>query len=256
MNIAVALRLMPNLGDELEIDDDGTDIDREIVDMVINEFDDQALEEAVLIKEASGATVTALALQGDGAEQALRVAYARGADRVVLVDAGEIDPYDTRTTARALAAAVRELGCDLVLTGVQTPYDVFGQAAPYLAAALGWPQASVVVGTTVADGTVRVVQEYAGGRQAILGLTLPAVVGVQSASSPPRYVSMARLRQAMSEASAETVSVSVPAPSARSRIVGLAQPEATAGATMIEGDAAEVAEKIAALLRDQGALMP
>jgi electron transfer flavoprotein beta subunit len=255
MNITVALRLMPNLGDELEIDDDGTDIDREIVDMVINEFDDQALEEAVLIKEASGATVTAIALAGDGADQALRVAYARGADRVVLVDAGEIDPYDTRTATRALAQAVRELGPDLVLTGVQTPFDVFGQAAPYLAADLGWPQASVVVGTTVADGAVRVVQEYAGGRQAVLGLTLPAVVGVQSASSPPRYVSMARLRQAMSEASAETLSVSVPAPAGRSRIVGLARPEATAGATMIEGDAAEVAEKIAALLRDQGALM-
>ena len=62
MNIAVAVRLMPNVGDELEIDDDGKDIDREVVDMVINDFDDQALEEAVLLKEATGATVTAVGL--------------------------------------------------------------------------------------------------------------------------------------------------------------------------------------------------
>ncbi|HEX6621882.1 MAG TPA: hypothetical protein VF024_19620, partial [Solirubrobacteraceae bacterium] len=190
MNIAVAVRLMPKAGDELEVDPSGTDIDRELVDMVIAEFDDQALEEAVLIKEATGATVTAVALQAEGAEQALRVAYARGADRVVLVDAGEVDAYDSRTAALAFAEAFRALSPDLVLIGVQTPSDVFGQTAPALAVALGWPQASVVVGVTVADGAARVTQEYAGGRLAVLGLQLPAVVGVQSASSPPRYVSM------------------------------------------------------------------
>ena len=205
MNIAVAVRLMPKAGDELEVDPSGTDIDRELVDMVISEFDDQALEEAVLIKEATGATVTAVALQAEGAEQALRVAYARGADRVVVVEAGEIDPYDSRAAALAFAEAFRALAPDLVLIGVQTPYDVFGQTAPALAVALGWPQASVVVGVTVADGTARVTQEYAGGRLAVLGLELPAVVGVQSASSPPRYVSMGRLRQAMTEATTETL---------------------------------------------------
>jgi electron transfer flavoprotein beta subunit len=255
MNIAVVLRLMPSLGDELEVDDNGVDIDREIVDLVINEFDEQALEEAVLIKEATGATVAALAIAGEGADQALRVAYARGADRVVLVDAGACDPYDARTASEAFAQAVRELASDLVLTGVQTPYDVFGQTAPYLAAQLGWPQASVVVGMTVSDGTTRVVQEYTGGREAVLALTLPAVVGVQSASSPPRYVSMARLRQAMSEASAETISAAVEPPAAAPRITALARPERTGSATMLEGDPEEVAEKLAALLRERGALI-
>ena len=88
MNIAVAIRLMPKVGDELEVDESGTDIDRDLVEMAINEFDDQALEEAVLIKEATGATVTAVGLKADGIEEALRVAYARGADRVVIADAG------------------------------------------------------------------------------------------------------------------------------------------------------------------------
>ena len=255
MNIAVAIRLMPKAGDELEVDPSGTDIDRELVDMVISEFDDQALEEAVLIKEATGATVTAVALQAEGAEQALRVAYARGADRVVLVEAGEIDAYDSRTAALAFAEAFRALAPDLVLIGVQTPSDVFGQTAPALAVALGWPQASVVVGVTVADGTARVTQEYAGGRLAILGLELPAVVGVQSASAPPRYVSMGRLRQAMTEATAETLDVSVEPPAARSTLVSLARPEVQGGATMLEGDAEEVAAQIVAVLRERGALV-
>ena len=228
MNIAVAVRLMPKAGDELEVDRNGTDIDRELVDMVISEFDDQALEEAVLIKEATGATVTAVALRTEGIEQALRVAFARGADRVVVVEAGEIDPYDSRAAALALAEAFRQLAPDLALIGVQTPYDMFGQAAPLLGVALGWPSASVVVGVSLVDGRAHVVQEYAGGRLAVLGLELPAVVGVQSASSPPRYVSMSRLRQAMSEATTETLTVSV---EARGRGVEarLARPAGDAG---------------------------
>lgn len=255
MNIAVALRLMPNPGDELELDAGGTDIDREYVEMVTNEFDAQALEEAVLIKEATGASVTAVGLRSEGIEQALRVAYARGADRVVLVEAGALDPYDSRGAALAFAEAFRRLSPDLVLTGVQTPTDVFGQLAPYLAAALGWPQANVVVGVSLADGRARVTQEYAGGRLAVLGLELPAVVGIQSATSPPRYVSMARLRQAMSEASAESLTVSGEASSRASTIVSISRPEQTAGATMLSGAPEELAAQIAALLREQGALV-
>ncbi len=255
MNIAVAIRLMPKPGDELEIDPSGADIDRELVESVINEFDDQALEEAVLIKEATGASVTAVALRADGIDQALRVAYARGADRVVAVDAGEIAPYDSRTASLAFAAAFRELAPDLVLTGVQTPSDAFGQATPYLAAELGWPQANVVVGVSLVDGAARVVQEYAGGRLAVLALQLPAVVGVQSATSPPRYVSMARLRQAMTDATTETLSVSVQPTGSASEIVSLARPERAGGATMLEGGPEDVAAQIVALLHEQGALV-
>jgi electron transfer flavoprotein beta subunit len=254
MNIAVALRLMPKPGDELEVDESGADIDCEFVEMVLNEFDDQALEEAVLIKESTGATVTVVGLKAEGIEQALRVAYARGADRMVVVDAGEITRYDSRTAASAFAQAFRELAPDLVLTGVQTPTDVFGQTAPYLATALGWPQANVVVGVTLADGSAHVVQEYAGGRLAVLGLGLPAVVGMQAASSPPRYVSMGRLRQAMTEASAETLSVRVDEATGATEIISLARPEQTAGATMVDGDAEHAAAQIVALLREQGAL--
>jgi electron transfer flavoprotein beta subunit len=255
VNVAVAVRLMPKAGDELEVDDSGTDIDRDLVEMVINEFDDQALEEAVLIKEATGATVTAVGLRSDGIEQALRLAYARGADRVVVVEAGEIDAYDSRTGALAFAEAFRQLAPDIVLTGVQAPSDVFGQTAPLLAAMLGWPQANVVVGVSLADGSARVTQEYAGGRLAVLGLQLPAVVGVQSASSPPRYVAMARLRQAMTEADPEALNVSVAAPAAASTLTAMARPIPQAHATMLEGDAEEAAERLVAVLRERGALV-
>jgi electron transfer flavoprotein beta subunit len=254
MNIAVPLRLMPNPADELELEPGATDIDREYVEMVMNEYDDQALEEAVLIKEATGATLTAVGLGGEGIDEALRTASARGADRAVLIEAGELDPYDAPAASAAFAAAIRDVGADLVLAGVQTPYDVFGQLAPLLASALGWPYADVVVGVTVQDGSAEVMQEYAGGRLARLRLSLPAVVGVQASTSPPRYVSMARLRDAMSDATIETLQVTVPPAAAASRIVSLARPAGAGRATMLEGDAAAIAGQIASLLREKGAL--
>jgi electron transfer flavoprotein beta subunit len=251
MHIAVAVRLMPKAGEELEPDSSGTDIDREYVECTICDFDDHALEEAVLIKEATGATVTAVGLRGEGVDEALKTAYARGADRIVTVDAGEPDPYDTRTAAHAFAEAFRQLAPDLVLIGVQTPYDVFGQGAPLIGVALGWPQVSVAVKVTAQEAAIRVEQEYAGGRLALLDVQLPAVVGVQSASQPPRYVSMMRLRQAMTDAGVETLAVDV-APAAGPRMIALARPEPKTHATMLEGD---VAQQILTLLHERGALV-
>lgn len=244
---------MPSLGEELELREDSRDIARDAVGMTINEFDDQALEEAVLIKEATGATVTAIALQADGIEQALRVAFARGADRALVVTQGDTDPYDARAAALLLADAIRAIGPDLVLTGVQTPYDLFGQTAPYLGAALGWPQVSVVSGARILGDKVRVMQEYSGGRGAVLDVVLPAVLGVQSATTPPRYVSMSRLRQAMSS-TAEGITVASDGVAMPSTLESLGRVEVRQRATMLEGGPEDAASQLVDLLTERGVL--
>jgi electron transfer flavoprotein beta subunit len=119
---------------------------------------------------------------------------------------------------------------------------------------LGWPQASVVIKVTPLDGAVRVEQEYTGGHLALLDLQLPAVVGVQSASQPPRYVSMMRLRQAMTEAAPETLTVRVEA-TGGPQLVALERPAPQSHATMLEGDAGKLAEQILAVLHERGALV-
>ncbi|MGZ5413406.1 MAG: electron transfer flavoprotein subunit beta/FixA family protein, partial [Solirubrobacterales bacterium] len=76
----------------------------------------------------------------------------------------------------------------------------------------------------------------------------------QSASSPPRYVAMARLRQAMTEASTETLDVGVETPTAEPELVSLARPVPQTQATMIEGDPGEAAAKLLEVLRERGVL--
>ena len=251
MHIAVVLKQVPDLVEELDIDSGGKDIDRSFVKMKINEFDDHALEQAVLLKESSGAKVTAVAVAADGIDQVLYAAKARGADRAVKVEAGD-ELLDSRRAASAIAEAIKQLECDLVLTGVQAADDLFGQAAPFIAAALGWPHVSVVSGVEAGGSTVRVHQEYSGGRMATLEVDLPAVLGVQAAPQPPRYVPVTKLRQAMASGALETVSAAAgPAP-VGATVSGLAKPESGRGAEMLAGSAAEVADKLAALLAERG----
>ena len=251
MHIAVVLKQVPDLVEELDIDSGGKDIDRSFVKMKLNEFDDHALEQAVLLKESSGAKVTAFAVAADGVDQVLYAARARGADGAVKVEAGE-ELLDSRRAAAAIAAAIKQLDCDLVLTGVQAADDLFGQAAPFIAAALGWPHVSVVSGVETAGAAVRVHQEYSGGRIATLEVDLPAVLGVQAAPQPPRYVPVTKLRQAMAAGALETVSGAPGEALAGVAVTALAKPESGGGAEMLTGSAAEVADRLASLLAERG----
>jgi electron transfer flavoprotein beta subunit len=251
MHIAVVLKQVPDLVEELEIDSGGNDIDRSFVKMKLNEFDDHALEQAVLLKESGGAKVTAIAIATDGIDQVLYAAKARGADRAIKVEAGD-ELLDSRRASSAISEAIKQLQPDLVLTGVQAADDLFGQAAPFLAAALGWPHVSVVSGVELVGAVVRVHQEYSGGRMATLEVDLPAVLGVQAAPQPPRYVPVSKLRQAMASGALETVSAAPGEAPVGAAVSGLAKPEGGRGAEMIAGTAGEVADKIAALLAERG----
>ncbi|MHA6642808.1 electron transfer flavoprotein subunit beta/FixA family protein [Mesorhizobium sp. A623] len=251
MHIAVILRIVPDLAEELEIAENGTEIDREWVGLKLNEFDDHALEEAVLIKEQAGARVTAIAMAGDGAERQLQTAIARGADDAILVQHDLEGVVGSRTVAHLLVSVLKNLGADVVMTGVQTPEDVFGQLAPFVAGALGWPTLNAVNGISLAEGTMTVNQEYSGGHSARFAVTPPVVLGIQTASKPPRYVSGSKLRQAAS-ATIETVTSAVPDGFDAQSVSRLSVPERGTRAQMIDGKAEQVAEKLVDLLAERG----
>jgi electron transfer flavoprotein beta subunit len=251
MQVAAILRLVPDTRDELEIDETGTDIDREWVGFKLCEFDDQALEEAVLLKERGGATVTAIALAGDGTDKLLQTAIARGVDKVLRIEHDIEDLRDSAAVASVFAEAVRRIGADLVLTGVMTPEDILGQLAGSLGGRLGWPAINAATSVSVIDGGVQVRQEYSGGRATVFALSGPAVVGMQSASQAPRYVAGSKLRQAAGTLiAAETFDAEVPA--AVARISGLSLVEAGGQAITLDGNAKAIAARIVGALAENG----
>jgi electron transfer flavoprotein beta subunit len=250
----VVLRSVPDIADELEVNESGTDIDREWVGLKVNEFDDHALEDAILLKESVGGSVTALAIDAEGVDRMLQSAIARGADRIVKITAGELAPCQPATVIALLVAeAVKQFGADLVLTGVQTPEDFAGQLASALGAVLGWPHLSAIAGIQVRDGGLVVRQEHNGGYATSVLVTMPAVLGIQTASKPPRYVSGSKLRQATS-VKPDLLALNAPVSSPIASIQTLTKPETAEGAVMWDGEAEDVADRFVSLLRERGLL--
>jgi electron transfer flavoprotein beta subunit len=256
VRIVVPIKQVPDLVEELELSDDGTDIEREFLQFVVNEFDDYALEEAILIKEAAGAEVIVVALDDPDIDQTLYAALAKGADRAVkLTGTGASDGWvDSHARAAVVAGWLEGQDADLVLTGVQAADDLDGQLASLLGAQLGIPHVAVAVSVEAKDGTATVQQEFSGGNSADLEVRLPAVVGVQSARQAPRYVPITRIRQAMQAGGIETVEVATPVASSGFHVRRLYPPEAAGHAEMLAGSADHVAERIIELIRAKGVL--
>jgi electron transfer flavoprotein beta subunit len=252
MELVVLLKAVPDLAEELEIDADGTGLAGEWLTWVTSEWDEYALEEALQLKEASGATVTCLALDTGSVDELLATCLARGADRVLKVGSFDQRP-DTHTAARAYAAALGGLAHDLVLTGVQAIDDLDGQVGPLLAAALDLPHVSVVTHIALAaDGaTATVNQEYAGGIVAEFEVDLPAVLGVQTSREVPRYAPVSRVRQLLKTAEIGHLDAAVEGGSGLV-VESLAIPETGSQAEMITGSVDAIADRLAGIIRERG----
>jgi len=257
MRILVPVKQVPDLVEDLEVGPDGVSLDQDLVKYVLNEFDDHALEEALQLKETDSVTeVVAIALDYGDVDQVLFTCLAKGADRAIKVEGAFGSSPDSHTAARALAATLRDLQFDLVLTGVQAIDDLDGQVGPLLATLLELPHVSVATHLALdADGrTLSVQQEYGAGVTAELQVDLPAVIGVQAARATPRYASVSRVRQLMRSAELETVSADVSAAGTRLQVERLFKPTSTTHAEMLKGSPAAVADAIARLLQERGVL--
>jgi electron transfer flavoprotein beta subunit len=252
MNIVVSLKQTVDLVEELELNDDGTDIEREYLTFRLNEWDEQALEEALLLKDGAGATVTAVALDEVDVDQSLYSALAKGADKAVKLTGDFERGVSSHERAGILADYLKGTEFDLVLIGVQTPEDLDGQAGVILAGMLGLPHAAVAVGVEPQDGAFKVNQEFGAGVVHELKLTGPAVIGIQAARQAPRYVPISRIRQAMQEGGIDEQ----PSPEVVAEpgitVRRLYAPESTSHAEMLSGDADAVAARIVEIIRERG----
>ena len=148
------------------------------------------------------------------------------------------------------------LPADLILTGCQAIDDLDGMTAPLLAHAWKLPHLGLVTSITFdAEGTMaRVTKEYSGGTHGEFEVPLPAVLGVQAAQQPPRYVPVAKVRAAMKMGKIETVELQDSGAVPPVEVLTMAKPEAAGHAEMLEGSPEEVAEKIGEVLTAHGVL--
>jgi electron transfer flavoprotein beta subunit len=255
MKIAVLAKQVPDLVEGLEIGPSGKALEPESLRYILSETDDHALEEALLIKERTGGRVEVFSLELGEVRDALFTALAKGADRAALVHTDGEVPLDNHALGRVFADLLRGLSFDLILTGVRAIDDLDGSLGGLVAGFLNLPYVGLVrkVEVVSGGGSAILEKEYPGGFAAELEVKLPAVLGIQAAEQPPRYVPISRLRQVMKTTKLEELAARAPVPRPLA-LERMFMPEEGGGATMLSGTAEEMARQIANLLSERRVL--
>ncbi len=193
MKIIACIKQVPD--SEAKVKAEGGAVSWGDAPLVINPFDEYAVEGALQQKEATSGSVTALCIGPESAKEALKHALAMGADEAVLVSDPALNNLDTVGAARVLAAAIQKIGADMVVFGRQTLDSGSGVTAAQTARVLGWPMLGLAGQIKVDGGSVQVERVIEEGRQSVKA-NLPAVISVVQSIGEPRYPSFMGIRKA------------------------------------------------------------
>ena len=194
MKILVAVKRVIDYNVQVRVKEDGTGVVTDNVKMSSNPPDDNAIEEAVKIKEAGKATeIIAITVGEEKSQETVRKALAVGADRGILIKTkGIVEPL---AVAKALQKIVEKEKPDLVFMGKQAIDDDCNQTGQMLSALLNWPQATFASKIDVKDGKLEIVREIDEGLETI-EVNIPAIVTCDLRLNEPRYASLPNIMKA------------------------------------------------------------
>ena len=194
MKILVAVKRVIDYNVQVRVKEDGTGVVTDNVKMSSNPPDDNAIEEAVKIKEAGKATeIIAITVGEEKSQETVRKALAVGADRGILIKTeGIVEPL---AVAKALQKIVEKEKPDLVFMGKQAIDDDCNQTGQMLSALLNWPQATFASKIEIKDKTLEVTREVDEGLETI-AVNVPAIVTCDLRLNEPRYASLPNIMKA------------------------------------------------------------
>ncbi|MDB2354303.1 electron transfer flavoprotein subunit beta/FixA family protein [Candidatus Pelagibacter bacterium] len=194
MKILVAVKRVIDYNVQIRVKDDGTGVVTDNVKMSTNPPDDNAIEEAVKIKEAGKATeIVAVTIGEEKAQETVRKALAVGADRGIHVKIdGIVEPL---AVAKILHKIVDKEKPDLVFMGKQAIDDDCNQTGQMLSALLNWPQATFASKIDIKDNKLEIIREIDEGLETI-EVNVPAVVTCDLRLNEPRYASLPNIMKA------------------------------------------------------------
>ena len=262
MEILVCVKRVPDTAEnEIEVDSDGGDIERDDLVYSVNEWDNYAVEEAIQIVDNVGGAVTIVSLGDEESEEIVRREMAMGANNGILVSDDAFERSDGKGVATILKAVVEKGNYDLILTGTQAD-DGAGQIGGMLAAMLDVPYASVVNSIEVLnDAQLKIGREIEGGNQEMNEIALPCVLSIQTGINEPRYVGIRGIRKVASvdipvlgAADLGIDAAAVGESGAKVKRIDYFVPQFGEGAEILEGSNEEVAEKLIDLLKAKGGI--
>jgi electron transfer flavoprotein beta subunit len=245
------MKQVPQKDVPLKLNESGTWI-REDLSYEVNEPDAYALEEALRQREKHGGEVVVITAGPARAQQVLREALAKGANRAIHLEDDRFLRLDALNTAKALAAALKDEQFDLVFTGLQSDDYGYAQTGVVLAELLGWPHATIIMQIEKTDGGVRLKRELEGGFFQFIDMPLPAVLTIQSGINKLRYATLIGIKQAKTKPLRKVSwdEISPALGENMQKLERLYVPAKTKKTEFLEGAPAEVAKKLVSKLRD------
>ena len=254
MKIGVCIKQVPAKDAPLSITGDW--IKESDIGFETNEPDGFALEEALRLKEKHGGEVVAISMGPERAKQAIKEALAKGAERGIHVADNEFYKLDPLTAARSLAAAIQKENFDLILTGLQSDDQGFGQTGVLLAELLGRPHATIIMQIEVAGERMKLKRELEAGWFQWVELPLPAVLSIQSGINKPRYASLKGIMAAKKKEIATVDRASLGVPEARTQLVQrIYVPQKTKKTEFLTGQPKEIAAKLIEKLKHEARVL-
>jgi|TARA_A100001388_G_C28716251_1_gene473982 electron transfer flavoprotein beta subunit len=194
MKVLVPVKRVIDYNVKVRVKADNSGVELANVKMAMNPFDEIAVEQALRLKEAGGASEVVVVSIGPAQNQeTIRTSLAMGADRGIHIESShDIEPL---AVAKLLKAVVQRENPGLVLVGKQAIDDDCNQTGQMLAALLGWAQGTFVSALDVVGDTAKIVREVDGGLEH-LEIKMPAIVSVDLRLNEPRYASLPNIMKA------------------------------------------------------------
>jgi electron transfer flavoprotein beta subunit len=256
VKIGVCVKQVPAKDAPLAIVEGGAWIRESDIGFETNEPDSYALEEALRLKEKHGGEVVAISMGPDRSKQTIKEALAKGADRGIHIADNEFFKLDPLSSARSLAAAIGRENFDLILTGLQSDDQGFGQTGVLLAEFLGHPHATIIMQIEVTDGRMKLKRELEAGWFQWVELPLPAVLTIQSGINKPRYATLKGIMTAKKKEIATVNRASLGlSDSPTQRVERIYVPQRTKKTEFITGGPKEVAAKLIEKLKHEARVL-
>ena len=252
LKILVCMKQVPQKDAPLKLNETGAWI-REDVSYEVNEPDAYALEEALRQKEKHTGEVVVITSGPARAQQVLREALAKGADRAIHLEDNAFVGLDALNTAKAFAAAIKDEKFDLIFTGLQSDDYGYAQTGVILAELLGWPHATIIMQIEKTDAGIKVKRELEAGYFQFVDMPLPAVLTIQSGINKLRYATLIGIKQAKNKPLRKVALAEVQSAIGENlqKIERLYIPQKTKKTEHIEGSSAEIAKKLVDKLRNE-----
>ncbi|MCP4548322.1 MAG: electron transfer flavoprotein subunit beta/FixA family protein [bacterium] len=251
MKIAVLVKQVADTAARIELlpDDSGVKLDG--VQMVLNPYDEFAVEEAIKIKEQKGGEVVVFNIGPVSADEAVKTALAMGCERAVVLRDDAAAGLDACGIAEALSQMIKREEFDLVLCGKQAVDSDTHQVGPALAEKLGFPAATFITSCAAGDDSV-VVGRDAEGITETLELKYPALLSCQKGLNEPRYPSLPGIMQAARKPK-DTLTLADLGMEPRSKVVvkGYSTPPPRAEGKVLTGEIPDQVKELVQLLRNE-----